>query len=451
MKKTSLFLILFISFLLIFTLPTIATSLHEVVKDGTVDEVKEFINDGIDINQKNEDGMTPLMYAAKNNHRVEVIKVLLNNRANINIEGLSQTPLALYAAENENLDIIKTLVDAGMKTSVSDYHGNTALMVAAENNNNHEIVKYFIERGSSLEAVDKWGGNVFERAAYNKNIEVIRTLINYSDNLSADVKKPFLESAYQTALEYNGNFSIINLIKDEKDNILNHNNIIYAINDGNLELVQELLKQDINVNVENDIGRTPLMLTIINDYNIDIISKIIKKGANVNARDEDGISAIVFAAVNYSNPKIIDLLSQNNANLRTRDKFGNNSLIVSGINSNENIFSKLLSYEGLEVDQTNSGGWNVLFFAAKFNDNLKVIKTIANSNININAKDKKEKTALMLAAENNKPEVVNYLLDQGADGSLKDSNGKTAFDYAENNYLLEDTEVYWDLNDAQYE
>jgi ankyrin repeat protein len=52
-------------------------------------------------------------------------------------------------------------------------------------------------------------------------------------------------------------------------------------------------------------------------------------------------------------------------------------------------------------------------------------------------------TPLMNAARyNDGPEVIEVLLDAGADGKLKSNEGKTAFDYAEENPRVKDSEAY---------
>ncbi len=69
----------------------------------------------------------------------------------------------------------------------------------------------------------------------------------------------------------------------------------------------------------------------------------------------------------------------------------------------------------------------------------------------MNARDKDGVTPLMWAALlNQNPEITKILLDAGADGKAKSNVGKTAFDYAEGNEHIKDTEIYWLLNDAQY-
>ena len=45
---------------------------------------------------------------------------------------------------------------------------------------------------------------------------------------------------------------------------------------------------------------------------------------------------------------------------------------------------------------------------------------------------------------------IQVLLDAGADAKAKDEEGKTPWDYAQENDELKGTKDYWALNDAQY-
>ena len=57
---------------------------------------------------------------------------------------------------------------------------------------------------------------------------------------------------------------------------------------------------------------------------------------------------------------------------------------------------------------------------------------------------------LAFAASTSTPEKVQILLDGGADSSFKDSLGNTAWDYAQQNENIRNTNVYWHLNDARF-
>ncbi|MBQ9628323.1 MAG: ankyrin repeat domain-containing protein, partial [Synergistaceae bacterium] len=53
--------------------------------------------------------------------------------------------------------------------------------------------------------------------------------------------------------------------------------------------------------------------------------------------------------------------------------------------------------------------------------------------------DNEVRTALILAAQWNVPEVVDALIDAGADVKVKDKSGRTALDYAYDNEKLKGT------------
>ena len=72
------------------------------------------------------------------------------------------------------------------------------------------------------------------------------------------------------------------------------------------------------------------------------------------------------------------------------------------------------------------------------------------SKADVTARDKAGLTSLMLAARYGTAENVKVLLGAGADGSVKDSKGKTAWDLAQDNEKLKGTDAYWMLNDDRY-
>jgi ankyrin repeat protein len=76
---------------------------------------------------------------------------------------------------------------------------------------------------------------------------------------------------------------------------------------------------------------------------------------------------------------------------------------------------------------------------------------LLNAGANVNDRNTWGATPLMLAAEyNENPAVVITLLNAGADGTIKSSEGETAFDYAQQNQKLKGTKAYWDLNNARF-
>ena len=90
--------------------------------------------------------------------------------------------------------------------------------------------------------------------------------------------------------------------------------------------------------------------------------------------------------------------------------------------------------------------------AAAYNAAAEVTRALIRAGADVNARADDGITALMKAAmANENLEVIMTLIEAGADGSAVDEAGKTAFDYAEDNDAITDTEVYRLLNDLQIE
>ena len=83
------------------------------------------------------------------------------------------------------------------------------------------------------------------------------------------------------------------------------------------------------------------------------------------------------------------------------------------------------------------GEENVLTFAARYGNYNAVEFLIKEHYFDINSKDLTGDTALIVAIKNDQIQIVELLLELGVDKALKDSEGKTAYDYAVESGILE--------------
>ncbi len=112
-------------------------SVHNLImaiSKGNTVIVKKLIENGVDINETDEKGDTPLIYAASNNQKnTTILKLLLGNGADVNARNLSgETALMLSMGPGGTQEGIKLLLEHSADVNIATLDGQTPLMWAAE-------------------------------------------------------------------------------------------------------------------------------------------------------------------------------------------------------------------------------------------------------------------------------------------------------------------------------
>ena len=109
------------------------------VRKGDAGRVKALLAQGADANAKSPYGATALFFAADRGN-FEIIKILLDHGANVNVKDTFYGATALsWATQKERWDVIKLLLGKGATAGADD-----VLMTAVEKGN-AEIVKALLE------------------------------------------------------------------------------------------------------------------------------------------------------------------------------------------------------------------------------------------------------------------------------------------------------------------
>nr|XP_034333304.1 uncharacterized protein LOC117691389 isoform X1 [Crassostrea gigas]XP_034333305.1 uncharacterized protein LOC117691389 isoform X2 [Crassostrea gigas] len=91
--------------------------LYPACKNGRNSTVQLLLSNGADVNLCNKFGESPLYTACENGHH-RAVQLLLNSKANINLNKKNPALIAFYMRQHA---IIKTLLDAGVNTSIVNY------------------------------------------------------------------------------------------------------------------------------------------------------------------------------------------------------------------------------------------------------------------------------------------------------------------------------------------
>jgi ankyrin repeat protein len=108
-----------------------AQILLKAAKSGNRALVELFLNAGADVNQANNEGNTPLHYAASYGHKT-IAELLLKAGANVNqTDKEGKAPLH-YAAEYGHRLIVELLLDKGANARIKSNYNQTAAQLAVD-------------------------------------------------------------------------------------------------------------------------------------------------------------------------------------------------------------------------------------------------------------------------------------------------------------------------------
>ena len=268
----ALFLLLSVNYLFVHAEDNLLLS-PDWWKDATPQMVESAISDGADVNDKDIDGITPLMYAARHNQNPQVIETLIKCGANVN--------------------------------SRDDADGDTPLMYAARGNENPQVIETLI----------KYGANVKERTEKPKLLRIIKNRIRWKGLL--EIKNVGEEFAY---------------FLQDRDRKLTP--LMYAAeNNQNPQVVETLIKCGADVKERDVDGETPLMQALYWNQNPQVVETLIKCGADVNDRDINGATPLILTVLSsipirsqMVETQMVEILVKYGADVRAKDNFGLSAL-----------------------------------------------------------------------------------------------------------------------------
>jgi ankyrin repeat protein len=362
-----------------------ATMLMRICKiSKDYDIIKNLLKSGSNINQKDKDGLTPLMYAIKYNHKnIQISKFLIENGADVNLlNNYDSSPLMLACGISENLELIKLLIQSGSNINQQNKDGWTALMIAIRHNKDISMIKLLIEQGSDINIINNYQCSSLMIACRNSNsLELIKLLIDAGSNVNQQSTDGW--TALMLTIEY--------------------------IN--NIEITRYLIENGANVNLSEKENWTPLMFACRYSNDLELIKLLIKAGSDVNHKDKDGWTPLMCAVKNNND---IDNDNEDNDNDNENNNENNDNINNTDNdydNNNINII-KFLIENGADVNSLNKDKWNALMIACRYSKNLELVKLLIESGSNIKVQNKDKYTVLMITRKYNKNKnIFNYLVE----------------------------------------
>jgi ankyrin repeat protein len=244
--------------------------LMEAAFRGDTATVRALLDEGADVNVKNEAGATPLMRAVSH---VDTAALLLDRGANVNAKSDDgRTPLVIAAGLPGGAAIVTLLLDRGADPSATapGLLGPTTPLTEAAYAGDETVVRLLIERGADVKRAGPGPLGLSLRAQCMGCVEAVLDKMDRAAITAAMVVgSPPFGPALATGF---------------------------------------LLEHGGDIDARDAEGRTLLMLASASGaMPVDVVAALIAKGADVNARTAKGETALGLAR-RHGNTPIVDLL-----------------------------------------------------------------------------------------------------------------------------------------------
>lgn len=410
------------------------TPLHCAVNRGNEEMIEFLLEHSVDLNAVCKQGNTALHMAAEQGHR-KIIRTLLPRRINSrtsNQHGATALQLAVGTAYDEAVVplLIKNRFDMDVQNTLT---GNTALHLAVELKR-PRIISFLVEKGANMSVLNRQGITPLQLACKLDNCEAVSLLLERSPNLE-DRSSHGDTALHIAAME--GNWVAFDLLSiggadinawDSKGESLLHKQ---ARKGCTVSIASHLLEQGANIEACNSQGYTPLQCAAITGNKV-MLKFLIDRGANLDVETAKGETLLHITP--SSNQVYLDILT-----LLLELQLSANATTCGGMTPLHHLIVNQMGYCDPSSDKTTDYISLLLSHGANINAQVRspeaetalhlavaakvpresLVAFLVKNGASLDAKRTDGKTPLHLAAERGRRSIFQVLLDSGADTSIR--------------------------------
>ena len=233
----------------------------------------------------------PTLFDAIQSNNIDLVKeILTKNPKEINSRDyLYRTPL-MYTTD-DSLEIAKYLINAEAFLNTQDNSGNSALMIASEQGYD-KLVALFLTHPMQVNSENKMGLSALHLATKNGHTKIVELLIQHRANINKPMPNGLPPIFEAVAKGYTAILSLfIDKGADINSTVLTTQTSLLSIASalGKTSTAQLLLEKGADPNLANNLGITPIFLSI-GKQNIEITKLLIAHKADLTIKTKQGIT-----------------------------------------------------------------------------------------------------------------------------------------------------------------
>ena len=370
------------------------TCLHYATLSGLPDLVTFLvIKFKLDLNARGFfDDVTPLHLASRDG-RVEVVRVLLEHSADVNVRDISKwTPLR-HALDEGHVKVARVLIRNGADLGAQGVDDWMPLHWASRHGQ-VELVQVLLEHGAIMDAKDLYGWIPWRRALDEGHLEVVRALSQYCPAASSPSKG-----------------------KGKSNGSLLHE----ASGGGHVEFARALLKYGADANAQDKNNSTPLHWASEGGH-IKVALVLFEHGADATTHDKNSSTPLHWAS-KRGHVEFARMLFKHGADASAQDM--NNSTPLHWASEGGHAeFARMLLKCGADVNARDIFNWTPLRHALD-KGHVEVARVLLKSGADVGAQGVGDWMPLHWASRHGQEKAVQVLLELGEDMDAMDIHGWT--------------------------
>ncbi|TVY45537.1 Ankyrin [Lachnellula subtilissima] len=419
---------------------------------------KLLLDGGADPNAENDAKETPLYWAC-NHGSDDIVEVLLSKHASTNPTPANGSTPLLESIEEQNTAISMTLLLNKARFDVCDRNGWSALNLASWYGD-FKVVEKLIELGADITSTDGEGDTPLHQAAYNGYLEIAKLLLDKGakvESMNYYKRSPLhyaalngCEDVVKLLLErVGGHGTVIKLLYErgaqlESEDSDRRTPLSLATDNGDEAAVKQLIHLGASVESKDNKGRSPLSWAASNGHEAVVQQFIEKFPEQLLSKDSNGRIPLMWAA-SASHGAIVNLLLDDRhvdndtvrAQIEAQNADERSTLHFAVGGGSEEITQKLID-ENIDQNTKDTQGINAIHIAAE-QGHITILKILIDRGLGGTnpfdpvLRDKQGRNALHHAAASESGAMISYLLELCPDQAqqhLPDFNGWTPLHWA---------------------